>query len=300
MSFRGKTLITKPDNMIDAIIPIKNNSVIVSQICEVIEKAIKFKIKCIVILDCFSEEDVIKFNKALAKNKNSEMIMIKSGIYRSPGLARNAGIEISSSKWITFWDADDFPDPEAISIAVEKYGSEQIPIIGQFQINSIKTKTENISDVAINPGIWRIIFPKYKITTLRFSDRLWGEDQLFIVQSELLIDNIRIVPDYFYNYQTSINGQLTQNEQNVNDAAKSLTDIYKFNLNYRSGDKNLESQLIPVIKISATILKRFIYLEDKLSSIWQLLKINLLSFLFFKKDYLSAMCKVVIKSKEKE
>jgi hypothetical protein len=164
-------------------------------------------------------------------------------------------------------------------------------------MNSIDTKTGNICDVAINPGIWRILFPKTTVGSLRFSDKHWGEDQLFIAQAELLINNARIVPHFFYNYQTGVSNQLTQNQKNVNDGIKSLIDIYKFNLKFRSSDKNLESQLIPIIKLSATVLKRFIFLDHVLRSIWQLLKINFLSFLYFKKNYIRAFCIVVLKNK---
>ena len=288
------------DKSIDAIIPIKNNSVVILNICKVIREAIQFNIRCIVILDGFSKEEVINFKNTLGEIKNTDLVRIKSGIYGSPGLARNAGLEISSSKWITFWDADDYPNPKAISNALEMHSWNQIPIIGQFQMNSIDTKTVSICDVAINPGIWRILFPKTAVASLRFSDKQWGEDQLFIAQTELLINNARIVPHFFYNYQTGLSNQLTQNQRNVNDGVKSLIDIYKFNSKYRGSNKNLESQLILIIKLSATALKRFIFLDHIPKSLWQLLKINFLTFLNFKKNYIRAIYIVALQKKSAE
>jgi glycosyltransferase involved in cell wall biosynthesis len=285
---------------IDAIIPIKNNSVVISNICEVIVKATEFNICCIVILDCFSKEEVANFKNTLGEIKNSDLVRIKSGIYRSPGSARNAGLEISSSKWITFWDADDYPNPKSIANALAIYNSSQIPIIGQFQINSNDTKTKSLNDVAINPGIWRILFPETMVKNLKFSDKLWGEDQQFIVQTELLINNARIVPHFFYNYQTGLSNQLTQNQRNVNDGVKSLIEIYKFILKYRGSNKNLESQLIPIIKLSATALKRFVFLDHISRSLWQLLKINFLTFLYFKKNYIRAIYIVALQKKSAE
>jgi glycosyltransferase involved in cell wall biosynthesis len=290
----------KSHKSIDAIIPIKNNSVVILNICKVIRNATQFNIRCIVILDGFSKEEVINFKNTLGEIKNSDMVRIKSGIYGSPGSARNAGLEISSSKWITFWDADDYPNPKAISNALEIYSWNQIPIIGQFQMNSIDTKTVSIYDVAINPGIWRILFPKTTVATLRFSEKHWGEDQLFIAQTELLINNAKIVAHFFYNYQTGLSNQLTQNQRNVNDGIKSLIDIYEFNLKYRGSNKNLESQLIPIIKLSTTALKRFIFLDNIPRSLWQLLKINFLTFLYFKKNYIRAIYIVAIQKKSAE
>lgn len=288
------------DKSIDAIIPIKNHSVVILNICKVIREAIQFNIRCIVILDGFSKEEVINFKNTLGEIKNTDLVRIKSGIYGSPGLARNAGLEISSSKWITFWDADDYPNPKAISHALEIHSWNQIPIIGQFQMNSIDTKTLSICDVAINPGIWRILFPKTAVASLRFSDKQWGEDQLFIAQTELLINNARIVPHFFYNYQTGLSNQLTQNQRNVNDGVKSLIDIYKFNSKYIGSNKNLESQLILIIKLSAMALKRFIFLDHIPKSLWQLLKINFLTFLNFKKNYIRAIYIVALQKKSAE
>ena len=285
---------------IDAIIPIKNNSVVISNICEVIIKATEFNIRCIVILDSFSKEEVVNFKNTLGEMENSNLVRIKSGIYGSPGSARNAGLEISSSKWITFWDADDYPNPKSIANALAIYNSSQIPIIGQFQINSNDTKTKSLNDVAINPGIWRILFPETMVKNLKFSDKLWGEDQLFIAQTELLINNARIVPHFFYNYQTGLSNQLTHNHRNVNDGVKSLIDIYKFNSKYRGSNKNLESQLILIIKLSATALKRFIFLDHIPKSLWQLLKINFLTFLNFKKNYIRAIYIVALQKKSAE
>lgn len=277
----------------DVIIPVKNNSETFLNTYQMVINAATFGIRCLVILDNFNVNEISKFSKNIKHEIDSDFVVIKTGTYGAPGLARNAGLEISSSDWVTFWDADDFPNLVNITNALNKYGEQQVPIIGQYRINSSTIISKSMIDVATNPGLWRIIFPQKSLRSLRFNENKWGEDQLFILQTGLFAMKAIIVSDCFYDYKVDNKKQLTQNNPLVNDAFKTLVHIYNHDSNQLNS--NILFQLILVIRLSITILKRFSFIEKKMTTTWWLFKIHFMLSLKFKRQYAIASREVLMR-----
>jgi len=140
-----------------------------------------------------------------------------------PGLARNIGKEQTSGKYITFWDADDFPDVTNIMKAIYEETSEWDILVGQFQIidseNLIpimdNTKQTSLEQVALNPGIWRMVFRREFIENVEFNSALMGEDQNFFAQCLAKSPKVAYSNENFYNYFINVKNQLTSRPEVV-------------------------------------------------------------------------------------
>ena len=163
--------------------------------------------------DSETSDELIKFISRISQS-NVELI---EGEYNSPGLARNAGLELAKGSWIQFVDSDDLPNIEgSLSLIKDAHDNSDI-LVGRFSYwdpllnrnwKLITTGDEKI-DLSLNPGIWRLIFKREKINKKAFSHFRMGEDQLFLLENEIFNSQLEFSNREIYRYTVGQSGQLT-------------------------------------------------------------------------------------------
>jgi glycosyltransferase involved in cell wall biosynthesis len=145
----------------------------------------------------------------------------------SAGLARNVGIEASIGNWIVFWDSDDIPHVTTLQTFVAKLKPNEIDAyIYNYQLNNqgfiTSVNSHTIKDLAINPGIWRMIFSRKLIANITFPSFPLGEDQFFLAQLELPIRRVQFNDECLYTYKFGVPGQASSKGSNLPKLKKSI------------------------------------------------------------------------------
>lgn len=194
---------------LSAVVPIGPEATDFLQMQKWVRESILLGFQVILVRDSFPDEKKIQFLSVFHAEINKKEIEVLDSTGKSPGLSRNVGLSLASGEWITFWDCDDIPNPSSVLSAVMSAPDSIEAIIGQYELNGIQTSTKNILDVAFAPGNWRIAYRKEFIGATRFAANSWGEDQLFLIESDLLTSNFHISKLVFYNHIVGIPIQLT-------------------------------------------------------------------------------------------
>ena len=190
-----------------------------------IDLIIGTNIKVILVHD-FQDNDTGKELIEFIDSIRTQQIVFIEKYFGSPGLARNAGLALADTKWCCFWDSDDIPNIEKTisNIGNSRPGTEVI--ISNFKIvssqNSIVVNHySNLDYVALNPGLWRMVFKTELVKDEKFLDLRMGEDQIFLLDIDISKRNVEFSKEITYTYITDIEGQLT-NQANLN----SLSALY--------------------------------------------------------------------------
>jgi glycosyltransferase involved in cell wall biosynthesis len=159
------------------------------------------------------------------RNSDIEYHEIRCG---SPGLARNQGLSAAESTWIMFVDSDDLLDLRQVFQLINKSQHDSQILIGSFatkitmapEVPPKFRPTRNRFDVAMNPGLWRIIFPVAVVNQHRFKEFRMGEDQEFLLGVDLFSRDMRISESIVYTYFVQNPTQLTANKDAISDLTK--------------------------------------------------------------------------------
>jgi glycosyltransferase involved in cell wall biosynthesis len=164
--------------------------------------------------------------KRLVHTNSFKNYHIVEGFYGGPGPARNAGLNISKGRWVTFWDSDDVVFPHAYINAVNVQDTSKTIVVGNYEVYQVNNgsisqklipEREKIKAFAMNPGLWRVIFRRDCIGSTRFSKIRMGEDQIFIAQVLTKTQEISFVDSVMYRYFTGSSAQLTSNIDAISD-----------------------------------------------------------------------------------
>jgi len=146
----------------------------------------------------------------------------------SPGTARNIGIENASGKYITFWDADDYPDYQEYvheSLRLNSLNADCSILNYETEITPQNYKAvshkNNLLFVAFNPGIWRWIFRRESLSGINFPNLRMAEDQVFLARYLELQRKIVFSERVSYRYMRSGPHQLTRNSDALVDLIES-------------------------------------------------------------------------------
>lgn len=149
--------------------------------------------------------------------------------YLSPGLTRNVGLEKANTPWITFWDSDDIGYADKLVDAVKRSPTYVNVIMGGFETRlpsgtkkkNLPNLTRSFSSNFVNPGLWRFIFRKDRIGSIRFIGSKMGEDQIFLVELDILRQETLLVSEIFYCYFINSNTQLSNDKSAIREIAMS-------------------------------------------------------------------------------
>ena len=194
-----------------------------------------------------------------------ENLILISGNFGSPGISRNAGLEHVKTKFVTFWDSDDLPSPKRYLEMSYLLNTDSADVcIGEYEIVNVKQQgisVENISpshinqQVAINPGVWRMVFRKSSIPTNPFTNLLLGEDHIFLQELNFASMKKSILKEKVYTYFYAGNGNLTSNKKFV----PQLMQAFKQTNNFRKkafSKTELEFSSIILLREAITMIKK--------------------------------------------
>ena len=192
---------------------------------------------------------------------NSPKIAYLSGAFGSPGAARNAGLERVDSKFVCFWDSDDLPQPQSILSDLEIYSGDCEILIGQYvrigddskEMRQIKSKDTSVSEVAMNPGLWRMVFRRDFISSVKFQTMRMGEDQLFLAEIIALKPRVSFSHTLFYSYFVGHPGQLTQSPAAITELFDTFQAILA--LRKKTSGREFEFTSIMISRMNFTLAR---------------------------------------------
>ena len=223
--------------------------------------AVDLPFEFLFILDSPSSAEALIFKEFIDSFEHLKYKILEINV-KSPGLARNLGIENSESNWLCFWDSDHFPNPNAIYQEIQELKSDVNVIIGNFETLNLENpggergssndcSTEDI--FIMRPGIWRFIFWRNVIEKVRFTKFKMAEDQLFLCSIDLADQTIKFSHRTFYTYVKHRNLQLTKSPEALLDllfVQKSMIELAA-----NQDIKNRKFTVLALIKISLTGIK---------------------------------------------
>jgi hypothetical protein len=232
-----------------------------SQITSWMLTSLNYPIQVIIVHDIADLITGAELRELIRYNKLFNVIFIE-GKYRSPGLARNAGIERATGDWYAFWDSDDNPFIENVMLALMETSFDDEIVIGKFNIrnylkDSVRSDsiiTTSFKSIAMNPGVWRMVFRSRIVHEVRFTNLRSGEDQVFLSQINFVEKNLKYDPKVFYEYGIEQDSQLTSSIQSLRDLPFASELILK-NAIKDTGDM-LFFDLILMIRQQITLLRR--------------------------------------------
>jgi glycosyltransferase involved in cell wall biosynthesis len=212
----------------------------------------------IVIVHDIQDHHTSRELENLVKNHSQLDIEVIEGTFGSPGLARNAGLTYPLATWTAFWDADDLPAPREALAAIAQTNIQSEVIIGNFTINSPegtvnRNHKKRLENVALNPGLWRLIIRSTELAGISFCAARMGEDQLFLVDLNLGSRKIFFSDKIFYQYFQGSPMQLTSNQESINHVEKTLNLVRsRF-----KRDKKLQNRFSEVVLIRLLVTTIF-------------------------------------------
>ena len=237
-------------------------------------KVNQFPIEVIVIHDQTFLEVGTEIRELLRKLASPKFILVE-GVFGNPGSARNAGLDIAAGEWIAFWDSDDSPSIENIWKAVQEADEQDEILIGDFTVFDLQSLViraptrivDSLNSVAMNPGIWRMIFRSEIIGPTRFPSLKMGEDQVFLSYLGFASRRLRFIESVFYQYNLGSPSQLTKSQKALRELP--LASGLIFNHAARAAKKETIFDLQLFYRQQITIIKKGDYL----------LKLGVLKFL---------------------
>lgn len=245
-------------------------------------------IQVILVHDSLNKQDERFVDELVANIKTSNFVFVR-GRFGSPGAARNAGRAEVKNKWLAFWDSDDQPKPsEFYDMVVTGESKGADAVVGGFEeVSSITgeqiraIKSYSISDLAINPGLWRIAFRNEIIKSVSFTSFLMGEDQIYLIECLNRINETIYVENTVYTYMSGYQNQLT----NKKDIDKDLFQLFTYLSNTIQKSNKISNLIFFKITISLLIRAQNATRVKVVARFLQLLlenqKINLTNFVVF-------------------
>ena len=185
-------------------------------------------------------------------------VVFLEGHFGSPGAARNEALALDLKRWVCFWDSDDLPHVENALKAIQEADPKDEILIGNYSIINAEKLTNhfhqnNLDMVALNPGLWRMVFRSELIGALRFAPYRMGEDQLFLVKLNLGSRKVKFSKDIFYSYFRGHPNQLTALVPARKEVSLVLVEICK-EIDKNSNLQNSFSEIVKV-RLFLTLIK---------------------------------------------
>ena len=194
-------------------------------------EASKYDLEIIIVHDKQDSETSPELRLLVSNSKNPRIQFIE-GFFGNPGGARNAGLERVTGNWIVFWDSDDLPCINKILNETYDAGNDVEVVIGQYQAVNLNTgfasingEHKSIRDVAMNPGLWRMIFKSQSIQGVRFPNLRMAEDQVFLSRIRIAEKRVKFTSNVLYKYHTGVHSQLTNSKNALSDLPQAMRHI---------------------------------------------------------------------------
>jgi glycosyltransferase involved in cell wall biosynthesis len=262
--------------LLTAIVPVGNLDFDLDRFKSWVCEAAQLGIKVILILNLTDTKDSERLkDKFQADQVDLEIVFCER---KSPGFARNIGLEISRSKWIAFWDADDLPNPTKSIEALNVSQDVSEIIVNEYERIDFKTHKplyeSNLTTEAKlrwkDLGIWRMLFRTDLINQTRFRDFQMAEDQFFFAEIMEKRPNIYFSRINNYKYFVNNDHQITNNQKAVNEIVHTQTATSKY---IRENTLRNSYMMAYLIRQTYTCVRKGSYL-NKLRAIGNLIRIT--------------------------
>ncbi|CAN2170432.1 Glyco_tranf_GTA_type domain containing protein [Candidatus Nanopelagicaceae bacterium] len=291
MIFIVMEIVINREYILTVIVPITRMAGRLQNLKDWVNAAVGTKAKIVLVHDVQDSDTSKELNEFIDSVGSNQIIFIEK-YFGSPGLSRNVGLEIVDTEWCCFWDSDDIPNVEKTIANIYNSKSGTEIIISNFKTESDQKSTvikhySSLDQVALNPGIWRMVFKTAAIKKEKFLDLRMGEDQIFLLDIDINYRKVEYSNDITYSYVTEQEGQLT-NQANLNSLS-ALSVIQKAVLNSRYNSTRFLA--IIYIRLFLSSLKRLKFKYPKLILIKNfcfILRLSPGSVFFFLKSLLSS------------
>lgn len=255
---------------LSVIVPLTKMSGRLSEISTWLEKLPQRDLQVLIVHDIQDQNTSLELKSLINSCADSRIVLFERE-FGSPGNARNYGLENAKSKWVIFVDSDDIVNLSEVFSIIDHYDGISSALVGQYEIRDRETNQvfKNVSnsdpklDIAINPGIWRIIFLREWISKLKFSTSLMGEDQLFLLDLGIFAAKIQFFNEVVYTYYKNSSGQLTYNK----DAVRQLNLIIPKTLYHLKNSEKSQRRYVSMMLLRQ-LLTQAKNLEKKTSLNW--------------------------------
>ena len=197
------------DNRIAVIVPVSRMSTKLDNLRQWLRTVDFESIEVILVHDI---QDVDTGRELKEITLNIPQIQLIEARYGSPGMARNAGLDLAKNEWIVFWDSDDLPEVEEVIEMIEIAANGNFAVaVGGFTVQSLTSPNlhslhliENsvsgklFEEFGMQPGLWRWAFRKEIIGEIRFKAFRMAEDQCFLFDLNLAGQRIYVHPKSVY------------------------------------------------------------------------------------------------------
>ena len=245
------------------VVPIKNMAGKLSNLESWLGTALQFEIEVILILDGCTDQTDTELRLAGYYSYSNCIQIYTTGI--GPGMARNLGLQNAKGTWVCFWDSDDIGDVKQLlnGIAILEANNAEVGIGGyRIGFQGFDTKeaqirilpvNNSLGTVALNPGIWRMIFNRNLLTDCKFGKSSMGEDQVFLANALTMSPKIWFFDFSLYTYFKGIPNQLTSFNIDKGELLTSISEI---------GSVLIESKVeqrkylyVMILRLSLTLLR---------------------------------------------
>ena len=249
--------------LLSVVVPIRDMAGRLGPLVSWVNEALSLDCEIVLVhdfLDQRTEDELVRF-VTLQRDKKVKFV---SSTYNSPGLARNAGLSETSGEFIAFWDSDDLPQvKEALKIASECQMTNSDIGIGSFQtcnetgefLRKYPIKSQNnLTRIAIYPGLWRMLFRASILKKIKFTNLLLAEDQIFLTELKPAEKKILFRDNLVYKYTLLRKGSLTSVAKNLPDLISALL-ILLNQIGINKNKNSIDFELTLFIRNSITVIK---------------------------------------------
>jgi glycosyltransferase involved in cell wall biosynthesis len=263
---------------LSVIVPLKNMSGRLGNLTKTLTPAIMLGAEIVIIFDGCDDDSETEVRNTFGQGYSEIKILQTIGV--GPGKARNEGLKLATRDWVVFWDADDLGDIQVLSKLISVNTPEADLLICDFITTDRSnekyhkelkgSQSKKLFEVAMSPGIWRMVFRRDFILGCEFGTSRMGEDQVFLSKALALAPRILFCEEYIYNYFTGFSGQLTSNAKNIEDIAKSVNEISQALLEQSTANKEILSGMVVRQSLTLFLRGRFTSKVHALRILWRL------------------------------
>jgi glycosyltransferase involved in cell wall biosynthesis len=177
-----------------------------------------------------------------------------------PGNARNLGLSFATGAWIAFWDSDDSPKVVETLESIEASSESTQVIVCKYSktllTGEVGNPQLNYLNIALNPGLWRFIFRYELIKDCKFPDLKLGEDQVFLVTSGALSQELVLRQSVNYQYVMSGSNQLTSQNGNFEDLGRAVVLLRNYKVVGNFSNLANHFRKVMIVRLLITSMKR--------------------------------------------
>ncbi len=229
--------------LLTVIIPILNPERYITNLRRILSQQGIDEVRLILIHDRRSDD--LSTTLIELKEEFSELdLTILVGSYGSAGMARNAALDICSSEWVAFCDADDFLDISGVLNILHNPMRCEVIVCQFIRVNAFgkvfePSRSDKLDQIYLDPGFWRIIYRYSSLTDIHFSDLKMGEDIVFLADLFRMNPTVHFENQVIYQYTTQSPLQSTSVSLNYLDLAAAIELIKLHNPNWQTCDSDL-------------------------------------------------------------